>query len=79
MGSRVQSLFQRQLHQRHVGVGVDQQEGDEYTVIEATFAVRGGGYSGLAEQAADVGGQLRVAGRGVLQAVGVLGKAVIVE
>jgi hypothetical protein len=35
----VQAGFQRQLHHRNIGVGIDQQEGDEHAMVQAALSV----------------------------------------
>jgi hypothetical protein len=79
MRRRVQIGAQRDFDDRHVGIRQHQHERDEDAVVQPTLGVLARCQPGPFEQAAHPLRECGRAGRRVLQVVGVLGKAVVVE
>ena len=78
MGRGVEIALQRHHHHRDLGLGIDNQERHENAVIIAALGVLADRQAGRADQALDLGGDRRRAGRRIFQLIGMGRKAVVV-
>ena len=78
MERRIEVALQRQHHHRDLRLGIDDHERHEHAVVEAALGILADLQSGGGDEALDLGGDLRRAGRRIPQLIGVGGEAVIV-